>query len=221
MNGINEIWNQSLSLCKTMLDVAGSMIPGSGSKGKEAASAVSQVAECTCTKPKTMAVVNPWFTCMAPGAQSMVRVAGISGALAVGLGAYGAHVIMLNDQIPDEQKHSYRTANMYHFVGTFGLVASALGKRPMITGILMATGTILFCGSCYIHGMTGDSRVKKFAPLGGTTLNFGLAFSDSLRSWTRWHLIFGDNLHKVISIRRLSNRLIPFINCKFVMCYLC
>jgi len=153
-----------------MLDVAGAMVPGKGVKGKDTVTS-PLVVECTCAKPKgSMPLVNSGFTCMAPGSSSMVRLAGLSGALAVGLGAYGAHVIMMKDDIPDEQKHAYRTANMYHFVGTFGLVAAALGNRPVLTGVLMATGTILFCGSCYAHGMTGDSRVKKFAPIGGTAL---------------------------------------------------
>jgi len=39
---------------------------------------------------------------------------------------------MIKDDIPEDQKHSFRTANMYHFVGTLGLVASALGKHPKI-----------------------------------------------------------------------------------------
>jgi uncharacterized membrane protein YgdD (TMEM256/DUF423 family) len=102
--------------------------------------------------------------------RSCIRLAGISGAFAVGLGAYGAHVIMKNEKIGDEQKNSYRTANLYHFIGTFGLVASSLAKYPIVTGTLMAVGTFLFCGTCYYHGLTGNKKISGVAPFGGTTL---------------------------------------------------
>jgi len=105
-----------------------------------------------------------------PFSRGLIRIAGVSGALAVGLGAYGAHVIMVNNKIPEDQKHSFKTANMYHFLGTFGLVAASLSSYPKLSGALMAVGTTVFCGACYYHGLTGDPSVKKFAPFGGSTL---------------------------------------------------
>jgi len=102
--------------------------------------------------------------------RNLIRVAGLSGALAVGLGAYGAHVIMINDKIPDNQKHSFKTANMYHFVGTFGLVAASMASYPKVSGTLMAVGSTIFCGSCYYFGFTGDTSLNKYAPVGGSTL---------------------------------------------------
>jgi len=88
----------------------------------------------------------------------------------VALGAYGSHVIEMNPKVDEEQKRSYRSANLYHFIGTFGLIASSLARRPTVSGILMATGTFIFCGSCYTYAITGDSSYKKYAPFGGTTL---------------------------------------------------
>jgi len=102
--------------------------------------------------------------------RNLIRVAGLSGALAVGLGAYGAHVIMINDKIPDNQKNSFKTANMYHFLGTMGIVASSMGTYPKVSGTLMAVGTTIFCGSCYYFGFTGDTSLNKYAPVGGSTL---------------------------------------------------
>lgn len=64
--------------------------------------------------------------------RNVVRIAGLSGALAVGLGAYGAHVVMTNPEVPDEQKISFRTANLYHFIGTGGLIAASLGRYPRV-----------------------------------------------------------------------------------------
>ncbi|XP_021960334.1 transmembrane protein 256 isoform X2 [Folsomia candida] len=105
-----------------------------------------------------------------PFNRNLVRIAGLSGALAVGLGAYGAHVIMVNDKIPENQKHSFKTANMYHFIGTFGLIASSMSSYPKVSGFLMTLGTCVFCGSCYLYGFTGDQSMAKLAPFGGSTL---------------------------------------------------
>jgi len=99
-----------------------------------------------------------------------VRLAGVSGALAVAFGAYGAHVVMTNPDVPDEQKISFRTANLYHFIGTGGLIAASLGRCPKTSAFLMTTGSLLFCGSCYYHSFTGEQKIKKLAPVGGITL---------------------------------------------------
>ncbi len=64
-----------------------------------------------------------------------IRLAGISGAIAIGLGAYGSHVVMMNDSIPEVQKNSFRTASMYHFFGTFGLIASSMTRYPAVVRI--------------------------------------------------------------------------------------
>lgn len=39
---------------------------------------------------------------------------------------------MVNDKIPENQKHSFKTANMYHFIGTFGLIASSMSSYPKV-----------------------------------------------------------------------------------------
>lgn len=83
--------------------------------------------------------------------RQLIRLAGISGAIAVGMGAYGAHgkfcrniflkfdiynrifpVVLMKEDIPEEQKNSFRTASMYHFFGTFGIVASSLTRYPAV-----------------------------------------------------------------------------------------
>jgi len=178
MESFQDILLQGSNVFRGVLDITMSMIPGckekaggngNGKKGNGNGKASAALLSPKKTN-KACCSGNPVFNSLSTSGRSMIRLAGISGALAVGLGAYGAHVIMINEHIPEEQKHSLRTANMYHFIGTFGLVASALGRHPLLTGLLMATGTFVFCGTCYYHGMTGDPRIKKFAPFGGTTL---------------------------------------------------
>jgi len=39
-----------------------------------------------------------------------------------------------------------------------------------LTGALFISGTLLFCGSCYSFGLTGDKKLNKFAPTGGMML---------------------------------------------------
>lgn len=43
---------------------------------------------------------------------------------------------MMNNDIPEEQKNSFRTASMYHFFGTFGLVAASLTRYPAVVRFL-------------------------------------------------------------------------------------
>jgi len=179
METFQDILIQGGNVFKGVVDITMSMIPGVKEKGngngngsKSGKGNGNGKASTTMLSPKKGACCkgNPIFNSMSPSGKSMIRLAGISGALAVGLGAYGAHVILANPKISDDQKNSFRTANMYHFIGTFGLVASSLGRQPFLTGILMATGTLVFCGTCYYHGITGDTRIRKLAPFGGTTL---------------------------------------------------
>ena len=51
-----------------------------------------------------------------------LKVAGLSGALAVGLGAAGAHAIKTNEQA---YKDVYKTASTYHLVHTAPLALAA------------------------------------------------------------------------------------------------
>ena len=78
-----------------------------------------------------------------------VRLAGLSGAAAVALGAYGAHcelklsvyslqvfwisfLLAFRAEANPEMKKIYDTANFYHFVHTLALLAVPLTKRPKL-----------------------------------------------------------------------------------------
>lgn len=62
----------------------------------------------------------------------LVRLAGISGALAVALGAYGAHVLFKRDDIPEERKEAFDRANHYHCLHTLAILAAPLTRRPAL-----------------------------------------------------------------------------------------
>ncbi|MFP4315796.1 MAG: DUF423 domain-containing protein [Desulfovibrionales bacterium] len=93
-------------------------------------------------------------------------------ALAVGLGAFGAHG--LQDVLSSSALQTYQTATLYHLVHSLGLLAVSLAlrhapdSRPIIWAAwLMLTGILLFSGSLYLLSVTGISGFAFLPPLGG------------------------------------------------------
>merc|ERR1712018_820205 len=99
-----------------------------------------------------------------------VRLAGLSGASAVALGAYGAHNFTVERQ---EMKKVYDTANFYHFVHTMALLAVPLTRRPALSGTLLVGGMSVFCGTIYYHALTEEKSLRKYTPYGGVLLILG------------------------------------------------
>ncbi|XP_072315203.1 transmembrane protein 256 [Eucyclogobius newberryi] len=100
------------------------------------------------------------------------RLAALSGASAVGLGAYGAHGFKNAD--PDDYNIMlFETANKYHFYHSLALLGAAQCRQPLVAGALLITGMGLFCGALYRQALTGEVAPKKVAPLGGTALIAG------------------------------------------------
>uniref|UniRef100_A0A336LT87 CSON015429 protein n=1 Tax=Culicoides sonorensis TaxID=179676 RepID=A0A336LT87_CULSO len=97
-----------------------------------------------------------------------VRIAAVSGASAVFLGAWGAH----KEKQDHDLKQVFETANRYHFFHSLALLAVPLARRPMISGSLMLAGTVLFSGTLYYRSVTGDNKFNRLAPIGGITLIF-------------------------------------------------
>lgn len=61
-----------------------------------------------------------------------VRLAGISGAAAVVLGAMGAHRTFPDTDAKEDLKKIFETANRFHFLHTLALVTVPLCRRPYI-----------------------------------------------------------------------------------------
>jgi len=101
-----------------------------------------------------------------------IRLAGISGAVAVGLGAYGAHSIM-NEEGNEHKKRVFETANKYHFYHTIALLAVPMCHYPLLTGTLLTAGMLMFCGPCYYMSLTGKDQLRRLTPFGGVCLIFG------------------------------------------------
>lgn len=106
------------------------------------------------------------------GGSSFVRLAGLCGAAAVALGAYGAHTVYPKGQNED-LKRIFETANRYHFLHTLALFGVPLSRWPKTSGTLMVTGMLLFCGTCYYHALTGKDELRRLTPIGGSLLIAG------------------------------------------------
>lgn len=68
----------------------------------------------------------------------LIRIAGISGAAAVCLAAYGRHGFK-NAGKNQEYLHIYESANQMHFIHSIALVTAPLTKRPLIVSIYCST----------------------------------------------------------------------------------
>lgn len=64
----------------------------------------------------------------------LIRIAGVSGAAAVCLAAYGRHGFK-NTEKNQEYLHIYESANQMHFIHSIALVTAPLTKRPFIVSI--------------------------------------------------------------------------------------
>jgi uncharacterized membrane protein YgdD (TMEM256/DUF423 family) len=103
--------------------------------------------------------------------------AGILLALAMVLGAFGAHG--LKAQLTPDQLHVYETAVMYHFFNALGLLGIGLTlrfvNRPAVrwAAVLILVGIVLFSCSLYALTFGAPRPIGIVTPLGGLTLMAG------------------------------------------------
>ena len=98
-------------------------------------------------------------------------------ALAVILGAFGAHI--LEDKISPKYTEIYKTATFYHFIHAIGAILSILiirdlsPERISMIAKLFLGGIILFSGSLYILSIheifdaPGLRKLGAITPIGG------------------------------------------------------
>lgn len=106
-------------------------------------------------------------------ARWFLMIAGFSGALAVALGAFGAH--LLRAVLPLQMMTIFETAVRYHLLHTLALLATALlarqigGTPPLlrVAGWLFVAGIILFPGSLYALTMSDIRMLGLLTPVGG------------------------------------------------------
>lgn len=112
-------------------------------------------------------------------AKQILQLAGISGALAVGLGAFGAHSLEAL-LIQNGRLDTFQTAVNYHFYHTLALfgIGVLASVKPDWKGISFAAwsmvlGILIFSGSLYVLSLTGITWLGAITPLGGLAFILG------------------------------------------------
>jgi uncharacterized membrane protein YgdD (TMEM256/DUF423 family) len=103
--------------------------------------------------------------------KNIIVAGGISGALAVILGAFGAHA--LRDQLTADQLRVFQTGVEYQFYHSItiliaGILAGQLqSKWFRFAAYSFIAGILLFSGSLYIMTLTTVTGLGIITPLGG------------------------------------------------------
>ena len=115
---------------------------------------------------------------MTAGARMFVALGAALAALAVILGAFGAHA--LKTRLPPDLLEVYHTAVQYHFWHALGVLAVGLALQQLpdagwlrAAGWLLTAGVVLFCGSLYLLALTGARWLGAVTPLGGVAFILG------------------------------------------------
>lgn len=105
-------------------------------------------------------------------------IASLLGALAVGLGAFGAHA--MRGRVAENLLANYETGVRYHFYHVLALVAVVVAIQrwpnsnlPPLAGWLFVIGIAIFSGSLYIMAFTGLRWLGAITPIGGVALIAG------------------------------------------------
>lgn len=104
-----------------------------------------------------------------------LTIACIMMALAVAIGAFGAHG--LKSIVEENLLKTYNTGVAYHFYNTLGLFASCFimflkpnSKKALVASWLILIGTIIFSFSLYLLVVLNMPILGAITPIGGTLL---------------------------------------------------
>jgi uncharacterized membrane protein YgdD (TMEM256/DUF423 family) len=109
--------------------------------------------------------------------QKILLTGAIFMALAVLLGAFGAHA--LKKILSPDMLAIYQTAVQYQFYHALGLLAVGIiglhlpSKWIRWSGILLTAGIILFSGSLYVLSLSGIKIFGAITPIGGVSFVIG------------------------------------------------
>uniref|UniRef100_A0A8I3PIW8 Transmembrane protein 256 n=2 Tax=Canis lupus familiaris TaxID=9615 RepID=A0A8I3PIW8_CANLF len=77
-------------------------------------------------------------------------------------------------QFPDAYgKELFDKTNRHHFLHSLALLGVPHCRKPLLAGLLLASGTTLFCTSFYYQALSGDPSIQTLAPIGGSLLILG------------------------------------------------
>lgn len=106
--------------------------------------------------------------------RTFLLLGSIAGALAVAVGAFGAHA--LRGRVGEEMLSAFEIGARYHMYHALALLAvawvSSRWPGPVVNtaGWLFVAGIVLFSGSLYLLALTGQRWLGAVTPLGGLCL---------------------------------------------------
>ena len=106
-----------------------------------------------------------------------VIIGGVSGFLAVALGAFGAHG--LKQQLSPEMLEIFKTGVFYHLIHSVVVLALGLSAREKFnkSAIFFSIGILLFSFSLYLYSITAVMFFAFITPFGGVSLLIGWALA--------------------------------------------
>lgn len=115
------------------------------------------------------------------GGKIWIAVAGLLGAVGVGMGAYASHGLGFIDDaaVREAARATLQTAvqqQMLHALALVGVGALALraeSRLLALAGVLFTVGVLLFSGLIYLRILGGVDSLRAFVPWGGTCLIAG------------------------------------------------
>lgn len=116
----------------------------------------------------------------------LILLGALNGALAVALGAFGAHG--LKNRVDAAMLDIWSTASHYHFYHALslllvGLLARQFGGNGVVAaGWILFAGMLVFSGSLYILVLSGQKWLGAVTPLGGVALIVGWLWL----AWSLW-----------------------------------
>lgn len=117
--------------------------------------------------------------------KALLVAGALNGALAVALGAFGAHG--LRERVSAQMLTTWETAAQYHFFHALallivGMLAHQLNETALLVpGWILLAGVTVFSGSLYLLVLTDQRWLGAITPLGGTALIVGWL-------WLAWGL---------------------------------
>lgn len=103
-------------------------------------------------------------------------VGGISGCVAIGASAYGAHGLKPSNEAYAKTFDSGARFHLLHSIllmATPSICGAKNARMANISGSLLTLGMVMFSGSCYLAGVTEKRENGKLAPYGGFALMAG------------------------------------------------
>ena len=119
----------------------------------------------------------------------LMALAGASGALAVALGAFGAHGLesfLAGSADAARRAALWETAVSYHLPHSVALAVCALlsGRRALVAGVAFLVGILLFAGTLYAMTLGAPRALGAVTPIGGLALIVGW-ISLALAGWAK------------------------------------